>query len=537
MILIEALTKADLQQLIGVEFFDEMSSFIEKLTLSGTADEELILYTKKNLVRLLLSMGEASILCNIDFWKKNVFAVLSEEKIGNIEAELDINVSKLSKNDVLKCIAYEYKNYDIDIDLTDEEIIDVPAFLICSPPEKSFKSLKKYQIRVSEQASTLLDNPKNRFIVQMPTGSGKTRTAMEVICNYLNDHPNGDIVWLAHSGELIEQAIECFTEIWSHIGRHEIALCVCDANRNGLKRECEQTRFVVSTLQKAISFLKNDSKEYNLLVDKVALVIVDEAHKSTADKYRKAIEKLLSKGAFLMGLTATPGRSVESENENTELANFYFNNIVEIKSPEHKSVFDYLRDEKILSKVKFETITGSDVDLSPSQIKSITNNFKIPDGVLKQLADEDIRNLEIVSKLHELSKNHKSIILFACSIKHSKFISSVCNYLGISSAHIDGNTPGYLRKTILSKFVNQSIKLISNYGVLSTGFDAPKTDVVVIARPTASIVLYSQMIGRGLRGPQIGGTKDCLIVNVKDNLIGMPEEDEIFDYFSEYYVN
>ena len=95
--------------------------------------------------------------------------------------------------------------------------------------------------------------------------------------------------------------------------------------------------------------------------------------------------------------------------------------------------------------------------------------------------------------------------------------------------------------TSLSHYSNELLKnsdlnILLNYGVLTTGFDAPKTDVVFIARPTASIVLYSQIIGRGLRGPNIGGTKECKIINVKDNIVGLPNYDKIYEYFDDYYV-
>ena len=70
-----------------------------------------------------------------------------------------------------------------------------------------------------------------------------------------------------------------------------------------------------------------------------------------------------------------------------------------------------------------------------------------------------------------------------------------------------------------------------NYNVLSTGFDEPKTDCIVIARPTFSVVLYSQMIGRGLRGTANGGTDNCLVVNVIDNIINQPDISGAYKYF------
>ena len=107
---------------------------------------------------------------------------------------------------------------------------------------------------------------------------------------------------------------------------------------------------------------------------------------------------------------------------------------------------------------------------------------------------------------------------------------------GYVSAHIDGNT-GKFRKTLIDKFKSNEIQIICNYGVLSTGFDEPKIDVVFMTRPTNSIVLYSQIIGRGLRGTLIGGTEFCEIYSVVDNILDLPNNKEIFNYFDEYFTN
>ena len=103
--------------------------------------------------------------------------------------------------------------------------------------------------------------------------------------------------------------------------------------------------------------------------------------------------------------------------------------------------------------------------------------------------------------------------------------------------HVDGKTNQGARQSILKEFKNGELQIICNFGILSTGFDAPKTDLVFIARPTQSIVLYSQMIGRGLRGKEVGGTENCTIVTVKDNISGLPNDSNIFTYFDEYFEN
>ena len=74
---------------------------------------------------------------------------------------------------------------------------------------------------------------------------------------------------------------------------------------------------------------------------------------------------------------------------------------------------------------------------------------------------------------------------------------------------------------MIERFRDGGLRFLCNVGVLTTGFDAPRADVVCMTRPTASAVLYEQMVGRGLRGPRNGGTARCLVLDVQDD--GMPE--------------
>ncbi len=154
---------------------------------------------------------------------------------------------------------------------------------------------------------------------------------------------------------------------------------------------------------------------------------------------------------------------------------------------------------------------------------------------LQSLGEDDIRNSEIIKRLHEACKAARQILVFAWSIKYSRFICALLVFLGFEAAHLDGDTPKGERSHVISAFKKREIQVLCNYGVLSTGFDAPKIDVVFIARPTSSIVLYSQMVGRGLRGPKIGGTAHCKVIDVIDNITNLPEANRIYDYFDEYW--
>ena len=101
---------------------------------------------------------------------------------------------------------------------------------------------------------------------------------------------------------------------------------------------------------------------------------------------------------------------------------------------------------------------------------------------------------------------------------------------------VHANLTDYERQKAIELFKNRDsgIDIIINYGVLSTGFDSTNIKCVMITRPTKSIVLYSQMLGRGLRGPMMGGNEHCLLVDVEDNLESFDNE-KAFSHFDAYW--
>ena len=92
------------------------------------------------------------------------------------------------------------------------------------------------------------------------------------------------------------------------------------------------------------------------------------------------------------------------------------------------------------------------------------------------------------------------------------------------------------RRNAISAFKNKNnnVNIIINYGILTTGFDSTNIKCVFITRPTKSVVLYSQMIGRGLRGPLMGGNPECLLIDIDDNL-DLFDNDAAFSHFDDYW--
>lgn len=532
--MLEKLSKRKIQELIGKALYEEVSDFLENLC----NDTEILEMNKKSgQIKLLLSLGHNTNLTRTNLWKEIYNLNNDEEKLELKSLGVDPNSSP--QRFVESCLSYTYQKYGLHYEPESKTENIRPAVDICQSPSAPFKILKNFQTEIYWKILKHLDIPRSRFIVQMPTGSGKTRTAMEVISHQLKTMPNKHVIWLAHSTELIEQAASGFEEVWSHIGTHDVEVRVVDGDHNGLEGiHASNSSIVISTLQSMCSYLNESPISFEALSKSCSLLVVDEAHMSLAPTYKKLIKSIVRQGSLLMGLTATPGRNVDGDEDNKALAELYFQTPIRLECPEGGEVFSYLRKQGIMARTSMTVIKGSNESLSQREIDSFQSKLSIPQAVLNRLAAEDQRNLEIIYKILELLEESPKckILFFACSVNHSRFITSVLKYKGIKAAHIDGGTGSSARKIILNDFKDGETNILSNYGVLATGFDAPKTDVVFIARPTASIVLYSQIIGRGLRGPAIGGTEKCMIVNVKDNIDGLPDYNKIYDYFDNYYV-
>jgi superfamily II DNA or RNA helicase len=304
-----------------------------------------------------------------------------------------------------------------------------------------------------------------------------------------------------------------------------------------LSSEFEGKAFIVGGFQKLYELVKSNSPIIEELRKRVSLIVVDEAHRVTAPTYAAVTKAFMGEDTRVVGLTATPGKSAIDSEQNQELAEFFFSTLVDIQpEPKDMDVIDYLRKKKVLASAMYvPLVTGRDYELTPRELKQLEESFDFPPSFLARLGLDQIRNLEILKKIQGEIEIGNTILFFGATVEQSKLVSGVLRMLGIAADHIDGKTPRAQRHAMIDSFRNGRLSVLCNFGVLSTGFDAPKTDVVFIARPTQSIVLYSQMIGRGLRGPAIGGTDTCKIIDVLDNIKGYSDQNSVYSYFEEYF--
>jgi DNA repair protein RadD len=395
------------------------------------------------------------------------------------------------------------------------------------------------RIAVQETIDLLSVKESPRAFLHMPTGSGKTRVAMNVICHILRKSrdENGTVVWLAHNEELCEQAASEFERAWKVLGDRELPV-VRLFSGHARKIPDFGEAFVVGGLQKMHSIKLGNQNEFFPLARKTILVVMDEAHQAIAPSYQGILSMLSQKtSTALLGISATPGRTLLDPGEDVQLADFFHRKKVTLRVKGYSNPVEYLQDEGYLAKAKFEQLynSGGNFILSENEAKGIAARFELPESALERLGKDYQRNLAILQKIMEEADKGGRIIVFGCSVEHSDLLAGILHMKGYKCGSVTGRTNQSKRMDLIEKFKSGDTQILTTYDVLTTGFDAPKTNVAVITRPTNSVVLYSQMMGRAARGQRQGGNATCKIITVKDNIPGFRSVAEPFGIWEDVW--
>lgn len=401
-------------------------------------------------------------------------------------------------------------------------------------------TLFAHQRRASLQVREKLNQDRARVLLHMPTGAGKTRTALTTICDLLRGWDDGQVViWLAHSEELCDQAAEEAAKAWSKLGSRELTVY----RHYGLHRIPDLSQVRDGIIIAGLSLLYSDSLRNQGAVLKLAtrtrLVVMDEAHQATAPTYSHLID-LLQRGRAtgVLGLSATPGRSLKDVGADLKLAEFFNRQKVTLQVEGYANPIDYLVAEGYLARMEFVNLPygANDIEFSEDELRRVRDGFDLPLRVLDHLAADDARNLLIVDTVANEVLAGGSVILFAVSVDHAKLLSSVLRLRGVNAAAVTSDTPTERRRQAIQKYRDRDgIDVLCNYGVLTTGFDAPRTNVAFVARPTTSVVLYSQMIGRAARGTNAGGNESCRILTVVDRVPGFRSLVDGFEFWNDIW--
>lgn len=224
----------------------------------------------------------------------------------------------------------------------------------------------------------------------------------------------------------------------------------------------------------------------------------------------------------LVGLTATPYRN--NEDLTLRLVRRFGTRLdLDVFAGDQNEAIRQLQDLGVLAHVRHRELLGAEIRLSSDEVSSSEKFGVLPKRAEQRLAEDQDRNQRIIEEIENLPADWP-ILVFATSVAHAKFLAAKLNDRQIRAAAIDSATPVSERRKRIEDFRKGRIQVLTNYGVLAQGFDAPATRAVVVARPTYSPNVYQQMIGRGLRGPKNNGTPTCLILNVRDNVVNYQGE-------------
>lgn len=387
---------------------------------------------------------------------------------------------------------------------------------------QGFPSLHGYQEDLVRNISTMLDRlAPQRGMLSLPTGAGKTRVTAEAVIRWVKRIGNlqGPLLWIAQTEELCEQAVQSWKFVWSKVGAERPLTVSRLWGGNEVGNVVDHPHLVVATDAKLERCLGTEPYAW---LRQAALVVVDEAHTSISKRYTRILGELgltqYETGRHLLGLTATPFRNTNEE-ETRRLVNRFGERRFDLEHEVFPSGDPYrdLQDWGMLAQVEHRTLEGGRIELTRDEKTHADRMAMLSRSAEQRLADDHARSRRIVDSVAELPEDWPTL-LFATSVDHAKYLAAMLNDRGVPSTAVDSTTSAQDRRTRIENFRNGHTRVLTNYGVLTQGFDAPATRVVVVARPVYSTNVYQQMIGRGLRGPKNGGKDTCLILNVSDNI-------------------
>ena len=344
-------------------------------------------------------------------------------------------------------------------------------------------------------------------MLQMPTGTGKTYLFTSLINDIINTyklaHKDIKILIVAHRTELLDQISATLNKFGISHGFIQ-----------GAREQYLWKRVQIGSIMSLLT----DKNYYNVCRQKFDYIIVDEAHHSLADTYIRLFG--LFPNAKKLGVTATPWRL----NHESFLSLYQYL----IVSPQ----ISWFINNNLLSDFDYVSIKqDSEVQrlVDKSEVVS-TGDFSNVD------LDNTFNNQRIRSKLYESYlqfANGRKGIIYAINKCHAAKIAELYSSHGVKAVAIDCDTPRDVRQEMITAFKNGEISVLVNVDIFTEGFDCPDVNFIQLARPTKSLSLYLQQVGRGLRIVE-GKEKTIILDNVGlYNYFGLPDANRKWQYHFE----
>lgn len=185
-----------------------------------------------------------------------------------------------------------------------------------------------------------------------------------------------------------------------------------------------------------------------------------------------------------------------------------------------KELYGKLIQRRILCDVYHHVIISRKaIEITMKDVSDIEMYGEFQAKTLREVGLSHERNALILQEIQYMREmGRKKILFFGCTVEHARHIAITLKAMfGINARYVDSAMDMDSRISVINEFRNSDVEVLCNFGVLTTGFDAPGIDCVFVGRPVRSALLYTQMIGRGMRGTKNGGTKDMIIVDIDDN--------------------
>ena len=310
-----------------------------------------------------------------------------------------------------------------------------------------------------------LDNAPSNYhlLYQLPTGGGKTVIFSEIVRRYLSKH-NKKVVVLTHRIELCKQTSRMLKTF-------EVKNKIINSKVKELPDQNDYSCFVAM-----VETLKNRINDKKLHLDNIGLVIIDEAHYNS---FRKLLSSF--KNAFILGVTATPLSS-------------------NIKLPMNQNYDELIVGDTISSLIEngfLAKATTYSYNVGLTSLKVGING----DYTVKS-SDDLYSNMAMQEKLlHAYTEKSlgKKTLIFNNGINTSLYVYDTFREAGFPIRHLDNTSSPEDRRQILSWFKKTPDAILTSVGILTTGFDEPTVESIILNRATKSLTLYYQMIGRGSR--------------------------------------
>lgn len=335
---------------------------------------------------------------------------------------------------------------------------------------KQDESLRPYQMENKEKIYSTWQNHKS-VMLQMPTGTGKTRLFVSIIkdTRKLSVEKKKDVkvLILVHRTELIDQISETL--------EHYVI-------GHGFIQSGDRERKFYAIQLASVQTLSRRLDSWNS--HKFDVIIVDEAHHIKAESYKKIINTFPD--AYLLGVTATPYR----------LSGEGFDDVFEdlIISPPVKKFIEY----GFLSEYNYYSVNRTSfIQKAIESIKKFSQG-DYDEEEMARVCDNNRIRAQVVETYLKYANGKKGIV-YTINREHNIHLCKAFNEQGINSVALDAKTPKIERIEAIEKFRRGDYQIICNVNLFSEGFDCPDIEFVQLARPTKSLSLFLQQVGRGLR--------------------------------------